>query len=109
MKKNTKMSIFGIVSAILGAIFNILLALWTYVLTAEQIKTGWGGGTGLEILAVVPMLLSMLSVSAITVGAVYVLFTLILKSGSKPTFITATVLLGTLIIQVVLINLFIWY
>ena len=109
MKKNTKMTVFGIISAIMSAIFNLMLAIWTYTLVAEQINTGWGFGTNLEILALVPMLLSLISVSALTVGAIYILFTWLLKSGSKPVFITATSLFGVLAVQVVLINLFIWY
>ena len=107
--RSSGMNVFGIISAILLSVFNLLCIIWTVALTSEQIGTGWGYGTGLEILAVLPMLISMAAISAVLLGALYILFSLILKKISKPQITLNTVLLSALIIQITLINLFIWY
>jgi uncharacterized protein YoaH (UPF0181 family) len=77
-------------------------------LTAEQIGTGWDGGTGIEMLALLPWMAHLLTLPVIAATIVYFVLHAF-KGSDKTILITNIVLLLTLVGQIVLTNLFMFY
>ena len=50
---------------------NFLHLGWTYWLTAEQIKTGWGYGTNISTLGLVPMVIQRLSIPVLLAALLF--------------------------------------
>ena len=73
MKKNSGMNIFGIVIMILLLHVNPIHALWTYWLTLEQIETGWGFTTRMEIAVLYPWLTELICAPAMIAAVVYLI------------------------------------
>ena len=71
MKENNAVTIYGVVTIYLLFIANLLNIIWTIWLTIEQIKTGWGYGTNLEIGVLWPWTTELLCIPLIIVGIVY--------------------------------------
>ena len=87
---------------------NFLHLGWTYRLTAEQIKTGWGGGTGIEMLALALWMLEALCLPVLGLGIVY--FVLGLNRRQKKKILAANIVLFiALAAQIVMTNLFLFF
>ena len=71
MTKTKSCNVFGIILIVALAWANLLHILWTVWLTLEQIETGWGGGTGIEMLFLAPWLIEVLSFPVLLAEIVY--------------------------------------
>ena len=108
MKKHTGMSIFGIFVIVALTLCNLAHLLWTIWLCAEQLQTGWGGGTGLELGVLYPWLTELLCLPGLLGSAVFFILSIFRRPQRK--LITATgILFSLLLLQFGLTNLFIWY
>ncbi len=107
MRKNSiGMNILGGVTLGCSIIANLSQLLWTFWLTKEQITTGWGYPTDMEMFALVVWMTQILCLPALILGAVYLILH-IKKKSVKWLFVSNAVLLATLAIQYILINVFI--
>lgn len=107
--KKIIMTVFGVISAIALAAFDVICGVWTTIITIEQINTGWGHGTDLELAVLVPIMMALISLSALIVGAFYMLFALLLKERSKPLMIINGIGMGLLSLEIILIFLFLHF
>lgn len=103
-----KLTVYGIVAIVLSSLANLLHPFWVLWLTMEQIKTGWGYGTNMEMLALMPIFGILLSIPAILAAVVYV-FLHVRWRSAKGIWIASLTLLGTLLLQIGLIWLFLFY
>lgn len=108
MKENSGMNIFGVANIILLAHVNPILAFWTYWLTAEQIETGWGFSTNMEMLVLLPWLIQLLCLPALIAAVVYLVMSAFLRH-KKGILIANIVLFACAVAQLIVTNLFIWY
>lgn len=107
MKKNSVgMNILGGVTFGCSIVANITQLLWTVWLTIEQIQTGWGFPTQMEMFVLVVWLTQILCIPALILGSVYLLLH-IKKRSAKWLFVSNATLLATLAVQYILINVFI--
>ncbi len=106
--KPWKMSFYGFITALLLSVANLLQILWFVWLTVEQVKTGFGFGTNMDIMAIMPMFTAVVSIPFGVNAAVYLVMCLRKKSEKWVTILNA-VLFAALIAQIGLIQLFIWY
>ncbi len=98
---------FGVITLIFAAIGNIINLPWTAWLVAEQIKTGFGFGTDMEMAALLPWIAEVLSLPVIVLGIVYFV-TMILKGKSKRFLKPNVIFYALLIFQITITNLFMW-
>ena len=105
--KSKGLTVYGVISAILLGVANLFQIFWLIWLTVEQCKTGFGYGTDMEILALIPMLMNLFAIPAAVIGGVFLLLHC-WKRSTKPLYLTNLSLLCALILQVGLIELFIW-
>ena len=70
---NTKLPyyIFGILLLPALSLVNLSHLLWTFWLTVEQIKTGWGYGTNISTLGLVPMVIQRLSIPVLLAALLF--------------------------------------
>lgn len=108
MKKSNAVMVYGIVSICTLFIANILNAIPTICLIVEQIKTGWGYGTNLEIGVLWPWTIEILCIPLIIFGIVYLIIYFFKPSNIK-IFITNLALFLVLLLQYFITNLFIWF
>ena len=108
MKKNSiGLNVYG------GITFGCLIAanlsqlLWTVWLTLEQIETGWGYSTNIEMFTLFVWMTQIFAFPAFILGAVYLLIN-IWRRSARWMFITNIILLSSLAVQYILINLFIF-
>lgn len=87
---------------------NFLHLGWTYWLTAEQIKTGWGGGTGLEMMALALWMLEALCLPVLGLGIVYFILGFFRKQKKKM-LVSNILLFAALVAQIVMTNLFLFF
>lgn len=102
------MTIFGIVMLSLLSLVNLSHILWTYWLTVEQIKTGWGFGTSIELAVLYPWLTELFCAPVLLAAAVYLILSCF-KEQRKSILIANCILFAAAIAQYLLTNLFIWY
>ena len=69
--KESKTTIFGILLLPALSLVNISHLLWTFWLTVEQIKTGWGYGTNISTLGLVPMVIQRLSIPVLLAALLF--------------------------------------
>lgn len=105
-EKNLNNFAVGIVAALAPA--NLLHLGWTIWLAIEQIETGWNGGTGIEMLALMLWLLEAICVPVLLVGVIYFAMS-VFKQQSKRLLIANIVLFVCLVAQIVITNLFLLY
>ena len=87
---------------------NILHLFWTVWLTAEQIKTGWKGGTGIEMLALAPLMLQLLTLPLLLLSLVY--FVLSFRRKQKKHLLIANIALFVCLVgQIFVTDLFMFY
>ena len=107
-KSSTAVYVYGIVMIFIQALSNIANAPWTIWLTAEQIDTGWKGGTGIEMLALLPFTSYVFTIPVIIGVLLY--FTLhVFKGSDRTIFITNIALLLLLVSQIAITILFMFY
>ena len=107
-KSSTPVYVYGIVMIFIQAVTNIENLFWTVWLTLEQIGTGWDGGTRIEMLALLPWMIHLLTLPVIAAAIVYFILHAF-KGSDKTILITNIVLLLMLVGQIVLTNLFMFY
>ena len=108
VKSRKKMDTFAVVMLVALCQADLWLVLWTLWLTLEQIETGWGGGTGMEMLALIPWMAELASVPVLIAGVVYGVMSFFRKQN-KGLLIANIILFVALLTQIVLINLFLFY
>ena len=108
MKKHPVLVGFGIVTGIGLSICQVLHLPWTVILCVEQVQMGWGFATHLEMAVLYPWLVELLSLPGVLCGVVFLGICLFRRPG-KGIVLTNGILLGTLLLQWTLTNLFIWF
>ena len=106
--KTDKMEAFGIVTVCALAAGNVLHLLWTVWLVSEQVETGWGYGTTMELGVLWPWLTEVLCAPALMLGAVYLVLATF-KPTRKRLRIGNIASFAVLALQYAVTNLFIWY
>lgn len=106
MKKSINNLAAGVLAALVPA--NILHSGWTVWLTMEQIETGWDGGTGIEMLALLLWLMEALCVPVLILGFVYLVMSCF-RWQKKWMLITNIILFTALFAQIFVTNLFLFY
>jgi hypothetical protein len=70
-KKSEGMIVFGAIVTLLLSLVNLSHVLWTWWLVSEQIKTGWGYGTNIFTLGLVPMVIQRLSIPVLLAALLF--------------------------------------
>ncbi len=106
-KYSDAVTLLGAFSAVAAGMGNLLHCLFTIWLTVEQLETGWGYGTDIEMAALLPWMLELLCVPGCIAAVV---FFLLCGKKKVPKRIRAAngVLYGLLVLQTGLVNLFIF-
>ena len=100
-----KRKALGIVTLVLLAIANAANLLWTIWTGVEQIETGWGYGTNMDILALVPW---GVQICCVPIAILSIVYLLIARNTRKKLYAANAILLGALLLQCALTNLWIW-
>ena len=87
---------------------NLLHLGWTVRLTLEQIETGWDGGTGIEMLALLLWLLEALCLPVLVLGGIYLVMSCFRKQKRGLLAANICLFMG-LLLQIVLTNLFMFF
>lgn len=106
--KRDIMDLFGALLLTFQAGGNLLHLPWTACLVAEQIRTGWGYGTNMEMMVLAPWMLELLCVPVLAAAVVYLILS-IWHRGSRGILIADLSLLGLLILQFGVTNLCVWF
>ena len=108
MKPKKKMDTFATVMLVAFSQANLLMLIWTIWLTAEQIRTGWGWGTGIEMLAIALWMAELLCLPVLLAGLVYAVMCFYRKQ-SRGLLIANIALFVCLVAQIAVTNLFLFY
>jgi hypothetical protein len=103
-----RLDTFAVIMLVALSQANLCQVLWTVWLTLEQIETGWGGGTGMEMLALLPWMAELASVPVLIAGVVYGIMSCFRKQN-KGLLVANVALFVLLLGQIVTINLFLFY
>lgn len=108
MKAKKSMNSFAVsmVAALLPA--NVLHLGWTVWLALEQIETGWNGGTGIEMLALLLWMLELLELPVLLLGVGYFI-TGFFRQQKRGLLIANIALFVCLVAQIVVTNLFLFF
>lgn len=71
MKRNERINVFGAIMITPLALVNLCHLGWTYWLVAEQIRTGWGFGTNMEMMMLAPWMTELLSMPVLIAEVVF--------------------------------------
>ena len=107
-KTSVGMTLFGGITIAAAALGNLLHGLFTLWASLEQMETGWGGGTGMEMAVLVPWFLEWLCVPVFVAGIVLFLLS-IKRKVPKGILIANGALYGLLVLQFIVFNLFTFY
>ena len=102
------MNIFSIIMIVLLILVNLAPLIWTFWLVCEQIKTGFGFGTNMEIGVLYPWITEILC-SPVLISAIVYLIISIFKRPNKSLLISNIALFSTILLQYIITNLFIWF
>lgn len=102
------MNVFGIINIVLLTLVNLAHLLWTVWLAMEQVSTGWGYGTNMEMAVLMPWLIELICLPAMIAGVVYLILSCFLLHR-KGIWIANILLFACAAVQFVVTNLFIWY
>ncbi|MBO5090443.1 MAG: hypothetical protein J6C27_05990 [Clostridia bacterium] len=105
---NKKMNVFSIIMIVLLILVNLAHLIWTFGLVSEQIKTGFGFGTNMEIGVLYPWITEILC-SPVLISAIVYLIISIFKRPNKNLLISNIALFSTILLQYIITNLFIWF
>ena len=108
MKEHKGMNVFGAIVMVLMAVVNLLHGFWTYCLIAEQIKTGWGFSTNLEMMVLMPWMLELICLPVLLTEVVYFIMSCF-KRHDRSVTVCNIVLFSLAIAQYLVTNLFIFY
>lgn len=106
---NTKSRVWGTNALLVTAplfIFHFLVSFLP--MFAEQIQTGWGYGTDIEMGALILWLLQGLSLIPIALAAVFFVLAIVNKDKRWKTVLSGALLAGT-VLSIALSNLFVFY
>ena len=101
------MLILGILTLVGGVQANLCHLLFTLWAISEQLDTGWGYGTNMEMAVLLPWTLELVSIPVVILGLVYFLLTR-KKPAAKWLKICCAVLLVALLLQIGIFNLFVF-
>ena len=107
MKKEKRLYNFGVLVAILLAGVNLLHLPWTVWLTIEQARTGWGYGTNMEMMALLPWMLELLCGPVLLAGVAYLVISIFIRQQRKLR-ISTLLLLCVALGQYCVLNLFLF-
>ncbi len=108
MKKSDGMNVFGVFTGIFLLVANLLHIIWTIWLVSEQVETGWGYGTNMEMAVLYPWMCEALSLPVILAGIIFFVRS-IWKRSERWITITTAVLFALYLAQVFITNLFIFF
>ena len=98
---------FGVINIQLLSIANLFHLVWTAMFTAEQFFIETRLSTDLDTIVFIPWALELTIMPIIAAAVVY--FPLCIKKhGARGLFIANAILLGALILQILITNLFIF-
>ena len=105
-----KKSINNLAVSVLAALVpaNVLHLGWTVWLTMEQIETGWDGGTGIEMLALLLWLLELICVPVLLLGVIYLVMSFY-RLQKKGMLMVNIALFVCLVVQIAITNLFLYF
>ena len=87
---------------------NLVHLFWTVWLTLEQLETGWDGGTRIEMLALLPLLLQLLTLPLVLICVAYFVLSFF-RAQKKHWLITNIVLFVCLVAQIFVTDLFMFF
>ena len=112
------MAVFAAILLCVLGITNLVNLPWFVWLTIEQIETGWGFSTNMEMLALLPLGIEFLSLPVILLATIYVVLSLVPaikqnylnseRPDNRKMFKANLILLIVLCLQIVITNVFIW-
>lgn len=108
------MEVMGIIGIVVLGIANLVNVPWTLWLVTEQLETGWGYGTNIEMMALMVWMVEFVSIPAAIFAIVYFVLYRIDRRSEKPLktknkiVIANVVLLVCFVLQIGITNLFIW-
>lgn len=108
MKKSDSMNVFGVFTCLFLLAANLLHIIWTVWLLSEQMKTGWGYGTNMEMAVLYPWMCELLSLPVIIAGIVYFVLS-VWKRSEKWITISTVILFVLYLAQIFITNLFIFF
>lgn len=101
-------SVFSVITTISLIIANIFHILFTILIIIEEIQTGIGYTTNLEILVILPWIIEIVICLPVIVLAI-VSFCVSSKNNIKRINIINISLFTFLLLQLIIFNIFIWY
>ena len=108
MRKGRKMYVFAALLLTALSAVNLLHLIWTVWLTVEQIQTGWGYGTNMEMLALLPWAVEFLCAPVLIAAVVYGVLSIFFPHEKRMMVMNA-VLFCCAVLQFGLTNLFLFY
>lgn len=108
MKRYHAMNVFGVILIVMLALVNLGHVLWTWWLISEQLQTGWGYGTNMEMLVLMPWMTELVCVPAMIAGVVYLVLSFFLRH-KKGILAANIILFACAAVQIGVTNLFIWF
>lgn len=107
MKRTHAMNVFGVITVVMLVLVNLGHLLWTFWLVAEQVQTGWGYGTNMDLAVLMPWITEFVCAPAMIAGVVYLVLSCFLRH-KKGILISNIVLFICAGLQIGVTNLFIW-
>ncbi len=104
-----KFDVLGLITVILQSLLNLLHYPWFAWLLSEQLKTGWGYGTNIEMGFLLPFFLQIFFFVPLALVALGLIIFRIIKRNSIPLLIANASLFVAFVLQVGLFYLFVWY
>lgn len=101
------MTVLGIVAAVAAGQANLCHLLFTIWAISEQLDTGWGYGTNMEMAVLLPWTIELLCIPVFILGLVYFILAR-KKPTSKLLRNGCAALYGVLLLQIFLFNLFVF-
>lgn len=105
-KYSTGATVCGIIVTTLSTLANLLHLPWFIQILAEQVRTGWGGGTNIELAVLYPWMIEFLSIPVL-IGGIALFIVSFFRRPKLGLLISSTALTLLLALQFVLLNLFI--
>lgn len=106
MKRYHVMNVLGVALIIMLSLVNLSHLLWTIWVVVEQVKTGWGHGTDMELGVLYPWLTELICAPAMVTAVVYLALSAFLRH-KRGILIANIVLFVCALVQFGLTNLFI--
>lgn len=107
--KWTPLMVAGLVEMIALIACNILHGVWTYSVIAEEVKTGWGHPTNMDLFVFYPWILEFVSIPLVVAGIALFISAGVLKQPSKKIIIPTAIIYGLYLAQVIVTNVLLCY